>query len=470
MASKQDILTAIKNLDIFLKIPELKGAEVRLNRNGSPFVYTGGFNMVFQLTKKKKKWALRVWHVPMGETKERYLAISKYLSEQKLSYFADFIFDEKSILINGELQDTIRMEWLDGVLLKEYIENNLNNKDKLEKLASDFSLMCKELREHKISHGDLQEGNILIDEKGALKLIDYDSICVPEIEGEKELVTGLKGYQHPSRFSGGKASLKADNFSELIIYLSILAFSENPTLWEKYDVKNTQYLLFTETDFEDLENSEIYRDLSKLSSKIAFLLSILQEYLRVEKYTDLKPYPDYLLPPKIISFKSEKDTVIKGGETFIEWEVENAIEVKINNKIGKVESKGKIEIKPDTTDDYVLTAIGFSETIEEHLSINIFPTPVIKTIQVPTPQFENISNLNINFPSAPDFSVEIGEFNNINVEFSIKIDSPVYDSDTWIFNNLKNKPINKTNNLLALFNKVKNKNRKAFNKILKNQE
>jgi hypothetical protein len=124
MANKQDIITAIKNLDIFLKVPELKGSTVKLNKNGSPFVYTGGFNMVFQLTKGIKKWAFRVWHVPMGETKKRYQAISKYLIEKNLPYFADFIFDEKGILVNGDLIDTIRMEWLDGDLFKKYIETN----------------------------------------------------------------------------------------------------------------------------------------------------------------------------------------------------------------------------------------------------------------------------------------------------------------------------------------------------------
>ena len=127
MANKQDIITAIKNLDLFLKVPELKGAEVKYNNNGNPFAYAGGFNMVFQLKKGNEKWAFRVWHVPMGDTKERYQSISKYLSKKNLPYFAEFIFDEKGILVNGELLDTIRMKWLDGMLFKEYIETHLKH-------------------------------------------------------------------------------------------------------------------------------------------------------------------------------------------------------------------------------------------------------------------------------------------------------------------------------------------------------
>ena len=113
----QHIETAVKNSDIFLKIPELKGAVPRKKKEGSLFKYVGGFNMVFQLEHQNKKWAFRVWHVPMGEYKERYRKISEYLSEKNLPYFADFIYDEKGILVNGTLLDTIRMEWLEGKLL-----------------------------------------------------------------------------------------------------------------------------------------------------------------------------------------------------------------------------------------------------------------------------------------------------------------------------------------------------------------
>jgi serine/threonine protein kinase len=289
MANKQDIITAIKNLDLFLKIPELKGAKPRLNNNGSPFAFAGGFNMVFQLVHNAKKWAFRVWHVPMGENKDRYVAISKYLKNSKLLYFADFIYDENGLLVNGDLTDTIRMEWLNGILLKDYIEKHLNDKEKLESLANDFLEMTKTLRKAKISHGDLQEGNILIDDSGKIRLVDYDSICIPEIEGQKELVTGLKGYQHPSRFKNSKASLKADSFSELIIYLSILGIALKPELWEKYQVKDTCYLLFSETDFENIETSKIYSDLNGLSPLIDSLLTILKEYLLCAHYLDLKP-------------------------------------------------------------------------------------------------------------------------------------------------------------------------------------
>ncbi|MGJ1502070.1 protein kinase domain-containing protein [Sphingobacterium multivorum] len=376
--SKQDIITAIKNSETFLRVPELQGAKPRLNKNGSPFAFVGGFNMVFQLEHQNKKWAFRVWHVPMGEHTNRYRKISKYLSEKKLPYFADFIYEEKGILVNGNLLDTIRMEWLEGKLLKEYLEENLGNKNKLTKLANDFLEMCKTVRENKISHGDLQEGNILIDRNGNIKLVDYDSICIPEIEGQKELVTGLKGYQHPSRFKAGKASLKADYFSELVIYLSILALSENSNLWNKYQVKDTQYLLFTETDFEDFANSEIYNDLQKLSNSIKSLTRILNSYLSENNYLNLTSFEHYLKAPKIINFGSNEKEVLKGKAIELSWNIENYDKISINNGVGNVKGKHSLSVSPTNTTTYKLIAENAFDKTENELTVTVLPLPKIK--------------------------------------------------------------------------------------------
>jgi serine/threonine protein kinase len=305
MPSKSDIITAIKNSNVSLKVSELKDATVKLNSNGLPYCFTGGFTMVFQLTKSTKKWAFRVWHIGFSQQKDRFQKISQYLEKQKLPYFADFIYDEKGLLVNGEFVDTIRMEWLEGDLLKKFIEKNLRNGQKIQNLAGNFLKMCEELYNHQISHGDLQHGNILIDNNGNIKLIDYDSVCVPDIEGKEELVTGLKGYQHPSRLNTAtKCSLKADYFSELIICLSLCAFAEKPDLWDNFYVKDTEVLLFSEEDLADRMNSKIYKELDKINSdNINSLLNILDSYLDTPNYLNLKPFCSCLTP-------EEKESIV----------------------------------------------------------------------------------------------------------------------------------------------------------------
>lgn len=372
MVNKQDILTSVKNLDIFLRVPELKGSKARLNNNGNPFVHVGGFNMVFQLTHKRKKWAFRVWHVPMGEHKERYLAIAKYLSKTKLPYFADFIYDENGLLVNGRLIDTIRMEWLDGMLLKEYLESIIINSKKLKKLAEKFLEMTLILRENSISHGDLQDGNILITKTGELKLIDYDSVCIPEIEGELELVTGLKGFQHPSRIRNNKSSLRSDYFSELIIYLSILALSESPNLWDKYQVKDSAYLLFSENDFEDLSNSNIYRDLMSLSSEIQSLIRVLEHYLKEQDFKNLAPFKDTLQSifkdPKIAYFIADRIDLPNDENNLVKltWNVSYAHKIELNIENGLLPEKGSLMVPIEKNKEIILTASNVLGKTDEH--------------------------------------------------------------------------------------------------------
>ena len=420
MASTQDIITAVKNLDVFLKIPALKGASVRMNKSGKPYAFVGGFNMVFQLTHESKKWAFRVWHVPFGEYQNRFKSIADYLRSKNLPYFAEFIYDKDALLVNGELVDTIRMEWLEGVLLKEYLENHLSDPIKLNELADNFLEMCKDLEINQIAHGDLQEGNIIITPEGKIRLIDYDSVCIPDLQGAKELVTGYKGYQHPSRFKGGRTSLKADFFSELIIYITILALSERPELWDKYQLKDTPYLLFSENDFENFEQSDIYKDLSQLSRKIVRLLAVIKAYLAVLDYTDLKPFYLYLEPPKIITFEADSTAIIYGGEITISWNVENSLGVTLDNGIGDVPEKGNIQLKPKEAAELTLTALGFGSDVKESILLNVFPTPIIKSLVINTPEITSTTHIEIKSPEFPNINLGVDQVSN-----SIKLDNSI---------------------------------------------
>lgn len=415
------IVTSIKNLNVFLKVPELQGAVAVRKENGQPFCYTGGFNMVFKLEHNQKKWAFRVWHVPFGEKKERFKKIANYLKEKNLPYFAEFIYDTKGLLVNGTLHDTIRMEWLEGQPLKEFIKDNLYNKELLLDFAEKFLQMTQTLRKNNISHGDLQHGNLLIDRYNDIKLVDYDSICILETEGEEEIVSGLKGYQHPSRFEYKKSTLVADYFSELIIYLSVLAIIENPDLWEKYRVEDSEYMLFSENDFVNLKSSKIYEDLQHLSPAIHNLLFVLDVYTRNPNYLTIRPMEEYpflrltkavkeeilsfapnIPLPLMIQFSASKISILEGEEVQLTWKVKNAsrvyllenekdFEMLTNNPAfvkETVPNQGTVQRKLTETTNFTLYCIpvdSVENTKEKNyksIEIDVYPIPQISGFQV----------------------------------------------------------------------------------------
>ena len=275
-----------------------------------PIHYSGGFAIVFVFKVDGQKWAFRCWrNQPEKNIAHRLETLSKEFSKINLPYFCDFTFESEGIqVINNSLCPTTRMRWIEGLKLNEYIYQHKSDKDILKKLAGDFITMCKKLHEKSIAHGDLQHGNILVDSNGNIYLIDYDSMFVPSLEKERDIIKGKDDYQHPNRKANKYANCKLDYFSELIIYISILAISEEPTLADKYNIENAERLLFQKDDFADITGSCIYKDISNLSQQLKSLVDILVWYLKQDDILDLAPF-DFI--------ESLKDLDVSYGEKAI---------------------------------------------------------------------------------------------------------------------------------------------------------
>src|SRR5690606_9800993 len=266
-----------------------------------------------------------------------------------------------------------------------------------------------------------------------------------------------------------KASLKADYFSELIIYISILGIALKPELWGKYQVKDTCYLLFTETDFENFESSQIYSDLKGSNTLVDSLLTILNEYLLTSHFLELKPFTDYLFPPEILSFQTNKEVVLEGVEVEFSWVVENAVNVRIEPEIGNISTNGKHSFKP-RSQIYKLIAKGHFESSEKLLDLKLFPTPLIQSIFVPAPKISEELKIEIELPQFPNINLAIAQIKNgISLDTSyLKMEIPKFNTDEIERISLIDSET-KTNfkfNLKPLFNKVSELN----NKLFKNQK
>lgn len=289
-----DIITSIQ-VPSLIKDHVVRGGTLVVDRRGRPEHYSGGFAIVFVFDIKGEKWAFRCWrNLPEKSIEERLRSLSKEINKTRLPYFCEFTYEPVGIIVNGEKCPTTRMRWVEGCKLNEFVFDHRNETKVLKKLASDFLKMCKDLHEVHIAHGDLQHGNILIGDDGRIFLIDYDSMYVPSFEDKEDSIKGLKDYQHPARTRNKYANKKLDYFSELVIYLSIAAIAENGSLAEKYDIMNTDRLLFSYDDFQNIEESKIYSDLMALSVSIRNHLDILKGYLKEENINKFGPF-DFML-------------------------------------------------------------------------------------------------------------------------------------------------------------------------------
>lgn len=289
MANIVDIVDII-TVPALIKDTFIKEGTVITDESGDPFHYTGGFAVVFPFIVNEEKWAFRCWYNNINNVENRLIKISQYLNQSNLPYFCQFHYTKQGIVVNGQIQPTTRMLWIDGTDIKEYICNHSNQKSVLIELANKFKKMCIELHNNNISHGDMQHGNIIVDKNRNLYLIDYDSLYVPSIKGEKDIISGLPSYQHPNRSKNVYANEKVDYFSELIIYLSIIAISEKPSLVQEFKMKDSEGMLFSPSDFLSLRTSKIYNHLVYLKNEVPSLLKTLEEYLSESDINYLLPF------------------------------------------------------------------------------------------------------------------------------------------------------------------------------------
>ncbi len=322
MPTIPSIRTSVENKDVLVLDNHAKNGTFERDARGRLIAYAGGFSVVFPYkTANGEKWAFRCWHLDIKNSKKRYETISDAIKKAKLSFLCEFQYIDKGINVEGNIYPTTRMRWIDGITIKDYICQNRNSKDLLIALADNFLKMIQALHSQSLAHGDLQHGNILVDKSHRLYLVDYDSFYCPELKGEADIVTGLADYQHPARISNKYVSEKLDYFSELIIYLSILAIAEAPTLVDKYKVTDADRLLFSKEDFVDIKKSVIYKDIYSLGNEFPKMLAVLEDYLGHRSIDDLVPFDSCLLHQKVTFSASTTKAVRNTQSIELAWDV-----------------------------------------------------------------------------------------------------------------------------------------------------
>ena len=302
-----DYDTAVRYLDKFVFDNVLRYGKPVMRANNPNLLrsYNGGKAIVYEIQTNPKKFALKCWVEDLGDLKIRYKAIDRYLNQIKLPYFVDFSYDEQGILVNGQKFPTIRMEWVNGIGLKTFISNNINNPTCIRAFADKFLAMVNSLHQNNISHGDLQHGNIMVRDDGEICLVDYDSLYIPSLSNEEDRIKGLDGYQHPNRGKLVKLSPKSDYFSELIIYLSVLVISEKPNFWKS--IEKEERLLFSKTDLGEPHSSPIF---AQLTNSAQFSPEVIYFTLELEKFCK---------QPDIHSLQPLEDLVNAYGVSKVSW-------------------------------------------------------------------------------------------------------------------------------------------------------
>ncbi len=294
----QEYNEAVQNLQYSMLDHELRCGTPELNEFGLPKPNSGTFASVYKITAGINDWALRCFLFHRPEQHERYKILQSYLEGMEPEWCVPFSYLEKGINVQGQELPLLKMRWVDGVDLCEYIDANLCSRQNLSSLRDEFKKQVQRLMSLGIAHGDLQHGNILV-ANDKVRLVDYDGMYIPSLQGLGSAEIGHRNYQHPHRTSAHFGPW-LDNFPSWVIYCSLTCLMQDPRLWHVLEAGD-ESLLFRQADFDDPLRSRAFYVLEqhpdpKVHNSAKYLRSLLNMELPDIPYLGSFPESISILP------------------------------------------------------------------------------------------------------------------------------------------------------------------------------
>ncbi len=257
-------------------VPKLQAAEFVWDSLG-PTLARGSSAVVFQASVEGQPQALRCYIRNDASSRDRYSALDAYLAANDLSpYVSGTTWLDGAIQVNRATWPVLTMDWIDGRTLNEYVDFLVasSNAAALTTLAAKWRALVGLLQSGVFAHGDLQHGNVMVDQDGRLRLVDFDGVWIPQLAGQSPPTEfGHPNYQHPLRHVWSRW---LDTFSALVIYLSLVALGKDPALW--LALYNSKNLLFAKNDFFPPFKTEAWKQLAAMGdTQVDELVRRLQE-------------------------------------------------------------------------------------------------------------------------------------------------------------------------------------------------
>jgi hypothetical protein len=268
---------AIEDPTNTLADPELRSGQPAMSTVlVGPLTFTGGAASVFKMVAGKRAWAVKCFIRQFRDLQERYRLLSDHIDASQRKFMVGFRFLDQGIKIDGQWFPLVKMDWVEGLMLNLFVAEHVGSPEILKKICTLWLRLERELLEANMAHGDLQHGNVLLvpaEKSGSLylRLIDYDGMWVPALEGKPPSEYGHANYQHPQRMPQ-HWSRTIDRFSQLLIYTALRGLVVGGrSLWQQFD--NSENLLFSRADLDNPAHSKLFAALMALPDPEVHLLA-----------------------------------------------------------------------------------------------------------------------------------------------------------------------------------------------------
>ena len=242
---------------------------------------SGAYAAVFKGKIYGNLFALRVFLEAGSENVARYKKICSYLDNIDSTWKVDCEFLPNEISVSGEKYPILKMNWVQGKLINDFVTENLHSKKVLDDLQKEIVGAANDLNKNDIGHGDIQSGNMMIVGSSAnfqLKLIDYDGMYTPNQNTAQSIENGRSEFNHPDR-SKMHFGPYVDRFPFWVMLCALEALKFDPSLWKEVmqgGFNTLDNFLFLRSDFVNPNTSKLIERLKNLrKSSIDFYLGKL---------------------------------------------------------------------------------------------------------------------------------------------------------------------------------------------------
>lgn len=219
----------------------LKGLRLLRDADGQPRYTVGNRATVFRVELHGRVRRLRCYTaLPAVDLDAIY---GEQLLREELYVHTD---DEE-----GEWIDVVLDEWVEGDTLDIVTDRALQNRDTplLYELSRRFDALAAELLADDWAHGDLKPENIVVTPGGNLRLIDFDALYLPCMQGRTSFELGTPTYQHPGR-TAGNFDRWLDHYPATLLSVQLRALALDPTLHDRHSAPG-EYLFHPAQLFKD---------------------------------------------------------------------------------------------------------------------------------------------------------------------------------------------------------------------------